>query len=168
MFSVELEKYEFSKHGKQTFKWVKDETLMRDFLIREKPNWESHVKYINKILKDTTQKFYAFTVNDKYAGNCGLKNIDLKRRMCELWLYIGFPCFKGKGIGSTVLNKLCEIAYKDLSMEIIYLHVGEFNNAAISLYQKHGFTVHPSPFNESQWDVFDCPILYMQKVRDSV
>ena len=124
-------------HIKETFAWVKDEELQKLFMMREKPTWENHVKYFNKILNDNTQKVFAIYYDDMHVGNCGLKNIT--QRDAEFWIYLGNKKFKHKGIGTFATNLLLDMGFNYLNLDTIYLHVANFNIFAINMYKNIGF-----------------------------
>lgn len=127
-----------AQHISRTFQWVKNPELRRLFLIRGEPDYDSHISYFSKVLKDERQIWYALIFQGEHIGNCGLKNLDLKKKECELWIYIGEQRNRGRGIGKKATIMLIEKA-KELGYYHIYLHVADFNNAAIRMYSGLGF-----------------------------
>ena len=75
----------------------------------------------------------------RHLGNCGLKFINFYQRNAELWIYVGSKKARGIGLGANALNKLLEIAKKDLGLEEVCVHVAENNKLAINLYKSSGF-----------------------------
>lgn len=49
------------------------------------------------------------------------------------------PGFFGRGIGSALLGRICELAFQGLGLRRLELEVNIDNQRAIALYQRHGF-----------------------------
>lgn len=86
---------------------------------------------------------YTFVVKDEasgaYIGTCALMNVDLKNRLCELAIVIGEPDFWGKGYGKLIMAELCRLAFEQLNVRKLYLHVFGYNQRAIKMYERFGF-----------------------------
>jgi len=74
-----------------------------------------------------------------WIGACGLKNIDPDACSAEYWGYIFPPDFRGAGIGSKMFKFICKEACKS-GIDKLWLRVAETNEAAISAYQRWGFS----------------------------
>lgn len=129
---------EFSEeHLPNSFLWIQDEDLKRNFLFRKSVTRESHKQWFDAYLKDDSQQLFAIFYQNKYVGNVGLKNIDAINKNSETWMYIGDVSMKGKGIGVEANRQLFLYAKKKLHK--LYAHIAEFNNSSIRMYQKSGF-----------------------------
>src|SRR4030066_2342495 len=88
------------EHISLTFEWIQDPDFQQLFLMRDRPTWDGHIKYFDNMLKDPAQRVYAILSEGRHVGNCGVKNISLTNKEGELWIYIGDPRMRRKGIAS--------------------------------------------------------------------
>ena len=97
------------KHLDRTFQWIQDENLKTDFMFTALVTKEGHRKWYKQYCEDKTQKIWAVYNHDVHVGNVGLKNIDLRNKKAEAWIYVGERQIQGKHIGSntwlTLLKK---------------------------------------------------------------
>lgn len=124
-------------HISLTFEWVSNLELRQSFLMRGEPTREGNQAHWEQVLADSTQRVYAIFWGNKHIGNCGLKNIKLKKEG-ELWIYIGEPKMRGKGIGKQSTQSLLDKGF-GMNLKVIYLHVGRANTVARNLYKALGF-----------------------------
>lgn len=148
-------------HIMKTFEWISDPELRRMFLLRGDPSWDGHSAYCRRLLADTGQKVYAICCGDEHVGNCGLKNI-IEKSEGELWVYIGSPLVRGKGIGTITTKLLLEEGLRHRDLRMIYLHVADFNTAARRVYGKLGFVEVPLRGDAAAWAGRDCRIIRME------
>ncbi len=162
--SVKLVRFS-DRHIQKTFEWICDPGLQRQFLMRGDPSWEAHVDYFNKTLADPKQVVYAIYLVDEHVGNCGFKNI-IETIEAELWIYIGSPLVRSKGVGKTATELLLEKGFGYFGLSLIYLHVADFNIPALKMYQKLGF--HETPFrgDATDWTDRACKIMRMELEED--
>lgn len=135
----------------QTYEWVQKQELRRDFLMRDEPSWERHGAYFKKILEDPSQHVFAIMAEDVHVGNCGLKNIKTSEGTGELWLYVGNPSMKRKGIGKEATRLLVNFGFNHLFLDTIIVHVANFNISASRLYDGLGFKEVLLPDNQEEW-----------------
>ena len=159
--AVSLEPY-IQKHVLKTFKWVLNPELRKLFLMRGEPTWEVHNKYFERVLQDHSQRVYAILAGDEHVGNCGLKNLLSLRKVGELWIYIGEPSIRGKGIGKRATELLLHEGFEVLGLKMIYTHVADFNTAARRLYKKLGFHEVPLINDSNEWANRQCKIIRME------
>ena len=76
---------------------------------------------------------------DRLIGNCGIKEIDWKRRCGEVGLFLGNEADRGKGYGKEVLRLLLGYCFETLNLHNVQLHVFSFNARAIAAYKSAGF-----------------------------
>ncbi|MFA9424062.1 MAG: GNAT family N-acetyltransferase [Sedimentibacter sp.] len=72
-------------------------------------------------------------------GVAGYDDIIKENKVATLFIGIGSKNFRGKGYGSEAMNILLDYGFNDRNFYRIQLNVLEFNESAISLYEKHGF-----------------------------
>lgn len=155
------------KHVRRTFEWVKDPDFQRSFMVRKEITWEGHQKYLRTILKDPNQRIYAIMQNNCHLGNCGLKNILLSEKEGELWIYIGDTVFRGMGIGREATRLLLCEGFEKLDLEMIYIHVADFNTIAYRLYKKLGFAkVSLAERHVKEWANRGCNVIRMELKKD--
>jgi len=148
------------EHISLTFEWIQDPDFQQLFLMRDRPTWEGHIKYFDRILKDPAQRVYAILAESRHVGNCGMKNISLKEG--ELWIYIGDPRMRGKGIANHATRLLAAKGFIELGLEKIIVHVADFNVSAIKLYKKLGFIEVLVSDNSKDWANRGCNIIRME------
>jgi RimJ/RimL family protein N-acetyltransferase len=101
-----------------------------------------------------------------HIGNCGFKNISVEKNSGELWIYIGKPSNRGKGIGLKATRALVEEGFLNLGLKQVVVHVADFNKAALNLYKKLGFVETPMTGDGSQWQARGLQIIRMELYRD--
>ena len=148
---------------KNTYRWIENKELRQDFMLSQAPLLRTHFQYWRSLLSDSKQRVYSICHAGKHIGNCGLKDINYDLGQSELWLYIGDPSFRGKGLGKLVVLKLLEIAETELSGSLVLLHVSKKNLGAIRLYEKVGFYELKRPLS-GRWVGKDDEVLRMEKL----
>jgi RimJ/RimL family protein N-acetyltransferase len=152
-------------HVARTFTWVTNPYFQRSFLMRGQPTWEVHKAHFDQALKDPSQDIFAVIYGDTHCGNCGLKNIAFGKE-AELWIYIGEPSLRGKGLGHGATRLLIEKAFEAFDLKLVYVHFGDFNVAARQLYERIGFRQVPLKEGASeQWLDRQCEIIRMELVK---
>ena len=129
---------------------------------RGEVTWEGHLAYFERVLADPCQRVYAILDGGVHVGNCGFKNLAPKTREGELWIYLGDSATRGKGIGLQATHLLVEEGFGRLGLDMIYLHVADFNAAARSIYGKLGFSEVPLQGNADSWAGRDCEVIRME------
>ncbi len=142
---------EFSEtHLTQTYKWMLDEDLRKNFLFRKSLSQDEHQLWFKNYLQDKSQNIFAIYFNNIYAGNVGLKNIDNINNNAETWIYIGDISMKGKGAGIEVYKQLCAVWRNKYHK--IYAHIAAFNLSSLKMYQKAGFILEGDFKDQILWD----------------
>lgn len=150
-------------HALTTFEWVSDPVFRQLFLMQGAPDLEAHYEYFHKILSDESQRPFAIVIDERHAGNCGLKNIDLNQMTAELWMYIGSSELRGKGFGRAALDLLLKQGFESMQLSVIYLHVAKANSAARHLYESVGFQV--AEITRPEWIVHGDTVMKMELRR---
>lgn len=152
-------------HIDLTFEWIKDREFQHLFLMRGEPTWEGHNEYFEEVLKDPKQCVYAILAENRYVGNCGLKNLLPSEKEGEMWIYIGDSSMRGKSIGKHATELLLHEGFKVLKLKMIYVHVADFNTAARRLYDKLGFKEVPMIDDSNEWSDRGCKIIRMELMK---
>ena len=153
------------KHLRKTFCWIKDETLRERFKFSKDVTWEAHLNWFKGLATDNRVELFAVHSggSGQYVGNCGLKHIDMNKRYCEMWIYLGENDCYGKGYGTAAVALLLQYVFDELKMEAVGLYVTGDNHAARRIYEKNGFSEKPLPVR-SVWCQRDVPdTRYMER-----
>lgn len=102
---------------------------------------------LNQYIKGANQKhsqayIYKVVLNNtnETIGHISLNNVDMKNRSARIGkVLLGDTRLRGKGIGQKMVTAILEIAFNDLSLHRVSLGVFDFNESAISSYEKVGF-----------------------------
>lgn len=136
---LKLEQFS-ENHLENTFYWMQNINLKKDFLYEGNVTWDSHLSWFNNYLKDSTQKIWAIICSDKHIGNIGLKNIS-PNNSAEIWIYIGDTNARGKHIGTKSLeNILSQPDFIGLNLQNLYANVAEWNMASRKMFINAGYT----------------------------
>ncbi|MBM7580161.1 GNAT family N-acetyltransferase [Jeotgalibacillus terrae] len=124
-------------HDKNTVKWLNDEKIKSNFGLTKYVTIDSHKRWINS-LKNT----FIWAIYDPDTKNhCGniLLFVNYQHHSAFFQLYIGDSQSYGKKLGYYSLVCVINFAFKQLSINRIWLQVFPDNVSAISLYEKLGF-----------------------------
>lgn len=111
---------------------------------------EETEQFISVIASQANAKGYMIEHKEsgQTVGIVSLINIDYKNRSAECILDIGARDMWGKGIGTSAMSLILGFAFYELNLHRVYLQVFSFNERAIKLYEKMGFT-HDGKFREA-------------------
>ena len=111
---------------------------------------EETEQFISVIASQANAKGYMIEHKEsgQTVGIVSLINIDYKNRSAECILDIGARDMWGKGIGTSAISLILGFAFYELNLHRVYLQVFSFNERAIKLYEKMGFT-HDGKFREA-------------------
>ena len=134
--------------------------------MRREPTQETHQAYFARVLSDPSQRIYAILNDGVHVGNCGIKNIRAASRSGEIWIYVGANEHRGKHIGSRATQLLCREAFDVHGLRSVCVHVADFNEVALKMYEELGF-VTPSlgAPDTPEWQGRNCGVRYMELRR---
>ena len=114
---------------------------------------ESEKEILGRILDDKQSVMMVAVVDGKVAGNCSINGIGNKRKICHRcsMAVALYRDYWGLGIGSAMINYLCELAAA-IGYEQIDLEVVAENERAQALYKKCGFTESGKRHNALKFD----------------
>ncbi|OOC60604.1 GNAT family N-acetyltransferase [Paenibacillus ihbetae] len=137
------------------------------YTMEETRDFMQHV-----ILGSASSKSYLLLLKEsgKPIGIMSLIHIDLKNRNAECVLDIGDKDCWGQGYGSEAMRLLLDYAFLEMNLHRLGLRVFSFNQRAIRLYEKVGFTregsARQSLFRGGSWhDVIYMGILQNEYVK---
>lgn len=93
-------------------------------------------------LSEKTQDSFSFTITDKNhnpIGFIGIRNICMRSRRGELWIYIGNKDYWNKGYGQDSLKTLINFSFSEVNLHRIWLECDSSYTAAIKCYENVGF-----------------------------
>src|SRR5262249_50841797 len=136
---IKLIKFD-EEHMEKTQRWLANSARLRDEIdCLGAPSRAENETYWHTKLKDKTREDYAIIDNESgHIGNCGLNEINGKRKKAQLWIYLGE--LQGRGIGSKAISALLARAFDELGLERVYLRVLANNPRAFAFYKALGFT----------------------------
>ena len=114
---------------------------------------EDEKERLGRLLDDEHSVMMVATVDGKVAGNCSINGIGSKRKIwhrCSMAVAL-YKDYWGLGIGSAMINYLCELAaaigYRQIDLEVV-----AENKRAQALYKKCGFTESGRRHNALRFD----------------
>lgn len=135
MGKVELVSYDRCYFQKSRL-WLEDEEVNRLTDTGELPDEAARLRWFESLPLKLDYLIWGVAFEEQPIGVCGLKHI--KDSKAEYWGYIGEKSYWGKGLGTSMLNRVEQKAM-DLNIEELYLMVLVENTRAIRLYRKNGF-----------------------------
>lgn len=123
--------------------WRNDTKVMQSTSLQLDQYTEKETEqFISMIASQTNSKGYMIEHKDsrETIGIISLINIDYKNRSAECIIDIGSKDMWGKGIGREAMSLILEFAFNELNLHRVYLQVFSFNERAVNLYKKIGFS----------------------------
>lgn len=91
-------------------------------------------------LIDGPARLFTVTEEGRVVGHAEIGRIDeVKGHAWLMRILIGDPADRGRGLGRKVIAELIRIAFRELQLQRLYLHVLKSNAPARSLYESFGF-----------------------------
>jgi len=127
------------EHLETTRRWLTNSAGLREQIdCLSAPTRLENETYWRAKWQDATREDYAIIDEaSDHVGNCGLCEIDRKRKKAQLWIYLGE--LQGRGIGRRAVCDLLSRAFGELALERIYLRVLATNPRAYAFYKTLGF-----------------------------
>jgi RimJ/RimL family protein N-acetyltransferase len=91
-------------------------------------------------LVDGPDRLFTAMEDDRVIGHAQIGRIDpIAQSAWLMRILIGEPADRGRGLGRAIVAELLRVAFDDLGLERVYLHVLKANAPAIALYGSFGF-----------------------------
>jgi RimJ/RimL family protein N-acetyltransferase len=100
----------------------------------------------------------------RHVGNAGLRDINRMVGQAELWIYIGSPKERGKGLGKLALQQLENMIRYQLGCHTAVLHVSRLNIPAFSLYCNSGYSLSDNQDAEAAGFAPGLDVVRMEKM----
>ena len=123
------------------YDWINDRDLVT-FNSPFRPVSEiEHAKWFEAIQRrsDTVIVGIRLGASAQLIGTAQLHSIHATNRSAELQIRIADPSHRGQGHGTAALRLLLRLAFDDLNLNRVQLHVFADNTRAIEAYKKVGF-----------------------------
>lgn len=127
--------------AKQCLAWFNHPEIRRSLLINQPINLRAEEEFIDKALQDEHKLTLGIVVQEsnRLIGGTGLHEIDFKNRHAGFGIAIGEKEEWGKGYGTEATRLIVQHAFDTLNLHRLWLHVYEFNERGIRVYEKVGF-----------------------------
>lgn len=128
------------KDAKFMLEWMQDSSIVQNlFTDFSKKSIDDCISFIQKSRTDAKNIHLAIVDDrDTYMGTVSLKHIDMNMKSAEFAITVR-KIAMGKGYSIFGMNKIFEIAKKELNLDTVYWCVSKKNLRAIRFYDKHKF-----------------------------
>lgn len=123
------------------FEWINDRALVTLSAPYREVSHTEHDSWFEQIRQRDDIRIFGIRENGRLVGTCQLHSIHSVHRSAELQIRIGDPEARGRGVGTAATTRLLEIAFHELGLHRVYLHVFATNQPARRLYERLGFRV---------------------------
>jgi RimJ/RimL family protein N-acetyltransferase len=146
--------------------WFNDPDVIR-FLQRHRPvSLAEEEAFLRRAAESETELVLGIVLraDDRLIGGTGLHRVDLRNRHASFGISIGDKSCWGKGYGTEATRLIVRHAFETLNLNRVWLHVYEYNERALKVYQKVGFRIEgrlrQDIFCEGRyWDTFVMAVL---------
>jgi RimJ/RimL family protein N-acetyltransferase len=121
--------------------WFNDPEVTR-FLLRYQPmTLAEEVEWLRHAGQSATDVVLGIMTraDERLVGTTGLHNVDQRNRHAAIGISLGDKTAWGKGYGTEAMRLLVRHAFDTLNLNRVWLHVYEYNERAVRVYQKVGF-----------------------------
>lgn len=154
------------QHASNMFRWMCDPEVSTNLGLRSEPSLEKTQLWIANALESREIRGFAILSAGNHVGNLIFDRLDEYLSSARLSIYIGEPEARGSGVGSRALRMGVEKAFKELSLNKIWLIVHVQNNPAIRTYLKTGFVMEGILRDEFRLNGKLVAAFYMGLLRD--
>ncbi len=121
--------------------WMQDPEVVQYLECR----WCAHTmeslrEYVKNVcLSPNDFAFAIFINNETHIGNVKIGNINWMHRFAEIGLLIGERSFRGRGLGTEVIRRATEYAFKELNINKLVAGIYSPNVASYKAFSKAGY-----------------------------
>ena len=123
------------------FEWINDRALVTLSAPYHRVSRAEHDAWFERVRRRDDLRIFGIREEGRLVGTCQLHSIHPVHRSAELQIRIGEPSARGRGVGTAAASRLLEIAFHELGLHRVYLHVFATNEPARRLYEGVGFRV---------------------------
>lgn len=154
-------------HFGELISWIPDAGLLHQFAG---PDWHFPLDslQLQKDLHDPLRQMYRVVSlpNDTGIGHAQLLRMadGQSARLCRL--LIAHTGYRGKGLGSAMLQELLQVCFGEWQLSYASLNVYEYNTGALQCYRNAGFTEKERWMAQNSGGLM-CVCLHMQLSRET-
>ncbi len=121
--------------------WFNDQEMTRHLRRYQPMTLVEEEDFLRRLPESAADLVLGITLraDDRLVGATGLHRVDSRNRHAEFGISIGDKSAWGKGHGTEATRLLVQHAFDTLNLNRVWLHVYEYNEAALRVYQKVGF-----------------------------
>lgn len=123
------------------FEWINDRALVTLSAPYRNVSQAEHDAWFDGVQRRDDLRIFGIREEGRLVGTCQLHSIQPVHRSAELQIRIGDSKSRGRGVGTAATTRLLEIAFHELGLHRVYLHVFATNEPARRLYERLGFRV---------------------------
>jgi aryl-alcohol dehydrogenase-like predicted oxidoreductase/RimJ/RimL family protein N-acetyltransferase len=136
-----LRKMKLSYVNNNYLSWFDDYEVKKFLEYSPNKNLQNLRANVEITLEKKNVLFYAIFNKKKHIGNLKIEKINLKKSSAYLGILIGDKKWKHKGVGSEIIEKICNHLFIKFKISKIFLGLQRKNIKALNLYKKSGFVV---------------------------
>lgn len=123
------------------FAWINDRALVLLNAPFRPVTRAAHDAWFETVQCDASRVIRAIreTPDGPALGSCQLHDLHPIHRTAELQIRIGAASARGRGVGTAAVRQLLALAFGDLALHRVFVHVFATNAPAVALYEKVGF-----------------------------
>jgi RimJ/RimL family protein N-acetyltransferase len=127
--------------ARQLVTWLNDPEVTRYLRIYQPLTMTAEEEFLRRASENTTEVHLgiALRADDRLLGTTGLRDMDPRNRHAEFGIFLGDKGVWGKGVGTEATRLMVRHAFETLNLHRVWLHVTEFNERGLRVYQKVGF-----------------------------
>jgi UDP-4-amino-4,6-dideoxy-N-acetyl-beta-L-altrosamine N-acetyltransferase len=129
------------KHLLAVLEWVNDPEI-QDAIGTIRPiTLSQHERWYESLQTDDSRLYLVIeeTKTGEHVGMIGLNSIDLRYRNAELWIYLGTNAPRRAGLGTSAVRQVFDLAFNNIGLHRLYVHVFDYNETALRFFEKCGF-----------------------------
>ena len=129
--------------------WLNDPEVTRHLRVHRPLMLLAEEAFLRKLSENEQDMVLGIVVRetDQFIGITGFRRLDSRSRHIEFGITVGEKTAWGKGHGSEATRLMLRYAFETLNLHRVWLHVYEFNERAIRVYERLGF-VHEGILRE--------------------
>lgn len=124
------------------FEWINDRELVLLSSAYQPVHETTHRAWLQGVSHRSDSVVCAIRLrrSRRLIGVGQLSHISRVHRSAELQIRIGDARWRGRGLGTAAVRLLVNLAFEDLNLHRVFLHVFRTNTPAIRSYERAGFT----------------------------
>jgi len=135
--------------------WINDHEIVQ--FLSDRFLYPQSRSQVKEFLEMTmSSDWHGFVISDRetgdYLGQIDFVEVDNKNRFAEVALVIGDINDTSKGIGTEAMELMMDFGFNNLNLNRIELSCWDYNDRAINLYKKLGFTKEGEKRNNRYYD----------------